>query len=92
MESVCVQILHWWCIVIEATAALWVSVGFVDAFASLVMAHELATLRITAVIRTGLNYLIFSREIREWHDEEREAGVVTTIEAPFYAGPRPAQA
>jgi uncharacterized membrane protein len=132
MESVFVQILHWLCIVIEAAAAVCVTVGFVYAFASLVMAQvrrqvasfrsirltfsrylslalefqlaadilatavapsfdELAKLGITAVIRTGLNYFL-SKEIREWHDEEREAGVVTNIEAPFQAGPRPVQA
>ena len=102
MESVFVQILHWLCIVIEAAAAVCVAVGFVYAFASLVMAHilatavapsfdELAKLGITAVIITGLNYFL-SKEIREWHDEEREAGVVTNIEAPFQAGPCPVQA
>jgi len=52
MESVFVQILHWLCMLNEAAAALWVSVGFVYAFASLVTVDELATLRITAVIRT----------------------------------------
>ena len=133
MESLFAQILHWLCTVIEAAAALWVSVGFVHAFAALVAAHvkrqiatfrsirltfsrylslalefqlaadilataitptfdELAKLGITAVIRTGLNYFL-SREIREAReDEEREARVVTRTEAPFHAGPRPAQA
>jgi len=82
MESVFVQILHWLCIVIEAAAALWVSVGFVCA---------LAKLGITAAVRTGLNYFL-SKEISGWYDEERDARVVTNIEAPFQAGPRPAQA
>ena len=92
MESVFVQFLHWLCILNEAAAARWVSVGFVYAFASLAMVDVLAMLRNRAVIRTGLNYFHLSKEIREWQDEERQAGVVTNIEAPFQAGPRPAQA
>jgi uncharacterized membrane protein len=133
MEQLFVQVLRWVCLIIEAAAALWVTVGFVYAFAALVAAHvrrqvatfrsirltfsrylslalefqlaadilttaiaptfeELSRLAIVAVIRTGLNYFL-SREIREaWEDEEREAHVVTHAEAPFHAGPRPAQA
>ena len=53
---------------------------------------ELAKLTITAIIRTGLNYFL-TKEIREEReDQEREARVVTRAEAPFHAGPHPAQA
>ena len=79
MESVFVQILHWMSLLIEAVAALWVSVGFVYSFAA-------------PVIRTGLNYFL-SKEITDTReDEEREARVVTRTEAPFHPAPCPAQA
>ena len=79
MESVVVQVLHWMCLLIEAAAALWVSVGFVYAFAA-------------PVIRTGLNYFLSKEITYTRDDEECEARVVTRTEAPFHLAPCPAQA
>src|SRR5688572_206988 len=79
MESLFEAVLHWLRLAIDATAALWIGIGFVYSFVELVVAHLRRKVSSFRDIR-----LTFSRYLSLALEFQLAADIVSTAIAPTF--------
>jgi uncharacterized membrane protein len=79
MESLFEVVLHWLRLAIDAAGALWIAVGFVYAFAELIVAHARRQVASFKTIR-----LTFSRYLSLALEFQLAADILSTAIAPTF--------